>query len=171
MKTFKLFFLSILTLSLSAQNHGNLENSEKLAELAQLVGHWKGEGYILDQTTREKKTFIQTEEISYDLDSTILYVKGIGTSDDKIVHDARAIISPADSAHQFDFHTFLADGRKGHFLMQKEGNKILWFIETPQGTIRYTITLNGMDYHEIGEFGKGESWYPFMEMNLKKIKS
>ena len=108
----------------------------------------------------------QTEDIQYDLDSTIIVIKGIGTSNGEIVHDARAIISPADSKNSFDFYSFLSDGRKGKFLMEKEGDIIKWYIDTEGGEIRYTITLKGDTYHEIGEFGMGGQWYPFFEMNL-----
>jgi len=158
-------------LQLAAQDHGNQELSSKMKTLQLLVGKWQGEGYIIDQS-RQKTNFQQEELIEYDLDSTILSIEGVGKSDGKIVHHARAIISPSDTSGKFEFYSFLSDGRKGKFMMEQEGEVIKWFIETEQGTIRYTITLSKNNYHEIGEFGYGDgNWYPFLEMNLKRVKS
>lgn len=169
MKKLIVILVCAASLQLSAQDHGNKSLSNQLKTLEALVGNWEGEGYIIDNKTRERKSFVQKEEMRYELDSTIISIKGVGTSDGKIVHDARAIICPADSSNQFEFYSFLADGRKGKFLMEKEGEIIRWFIEVPQGTIRYTITLKENEYHEVGEFGVEENWYPFMEMNLRKV--
>ncbi len=169
MKKLIVIAMSLISMGSMAQDHGNPVMCKKLSALDQLVGDWEGEGYIIDQRTREKKTFIQIEEMRYDLDSTIIAIKGVGKSDGKIVHDARAIIRPSDTSDHFEFYSFLADGRTGKFLMEKEENIIKWYIDVPQGQLRYTITIKGDSYHEIGEFGAGGQWYPFMEMNLKKV--
>lgn len=170
MKTINLLFSCLLFVGLNAQDHGDPQMSKHMRSLELLVGHWEGEGYMIDQS-RVKHEFTQVEDITFDLDSTIIYIKGVGTSEGKIVHDARAIISPTDTAESFEFYSFLSDGRKGKFMMEKENNIIRWYIEADNGTIRYTITLSENNYHEIGEFGYGDQWYPFLEMNLVKIDS
>jgi len=172
--TAKHLVITILSFSIGlpifAQDHGSQAAREQLIALDSLVGQWEGEGYIIDQQSREKRTFAQKENIYYDLDSTIIMVEGKGVSGDEIVHNARAIISPSEKADQFEFYSFLADGKKGKFIMIKNDKEINWFIDLPQGKIKYTITLKGDEYHEIGQFGSADEWYPFMEMHLKRIK-
>ena len=48
----------------------------------------------MNNQARVKEEFTQTEEIRFDLDSTIIKVRGIGKSDGSIIHDAIAFISP-----------------------------------------------------------------------------
>ena len=172
MKSKNLFIAIIcymISLPLLAQDHGNQMVSKKLIAIDGLVGKWEGEGYIIDQLSRQKEFFTQTEHIYYALDSTIIMIEGRGIAEGKIVHDARAIISPSDTVDQFEFYSFLADGRKGTFNMMKGDEHITWTIPTPAGVVKYTITLKEDEYHEIGEFGMNGEWYPFMEMNLKRV--
>jgi len=140
-----------------------------LHALQPMLGEWQGEGYVLDRESREKVTFQHSEKIYYDLDSTIIVVEGQGKSGDRIVREARAIISPADSLDQFEFYSFLASGRKGKFLLKKVDDQIDWSIHTPEGEIKYTITLKENAYHEIGRVSMNGQWYPFMEMNLRRV--
>tara|TARA_R100001015_G_C4631324_1_gene193746 strand:- start:2011 stop:2532 length:522 start_codon:yes stop_codon:yes gene_type:complete len=171
MKTKNLIIAAVcclFSLPLLSQDHGNRELTKALVALDGLIGEWEGEGYIINQQ-QERITFKQHEMIYYDLDSNIIMVEGKGMSGERIVHDARAIISPSDSANHFEFYSFLAGGRKGKFTMIKSENEINWYIDVPNGEIKYTITLKDDEYHEIGQFGSGGQWYPFMEMNLKRI--
>lgn len=52
-------------------------------------------------------------------------------------------------------------------------NNFEWGFETPtKAKIKYTIVLNPQDksWVEKGEYSPdGNTWYPFLDMNLKKI--
>ncbi len=153
----------------NAQNtYYNAENKNKLKALNWMIGNWEGSGWAMDSQTRKKEVFTQQEIVKYDLDSTIIIVHGIGKSEDKIIHDAYAIISVNPKGGYF-MTSFLGDGREGKYeLHQIEDGKWEWTIPTPSGTVIYTINADEKYWKEVGDFDMNGSKYPFFEMNLNK---
>ncbi len=149
------------------ESYYNQEVKSKIEKLDFMIGEWKGEGWIMDSKTREKQNFEQAESIQYGLDGTIIQIQGKGLSDGRIVHDALAIIHPNEEGDYF-FTSFLGDGRSGKYEAVHEGEKIIWTIPTPQGEVRYTITIADGKWNEKGDFGMNGQWYPFFEMNFKQ---
>ena len=135
-----------------------------------MVGDWEGSGWAMNNQARVKEEFTQTEEIRFDLDSTIIKVRGIGKSDGSIIHDAIAFISPNPKGGFF-MTSFLGDGRGGKYELTGSNGNYVWKIPTPQGTVIYTITITESTWKEVGDFEINGQLYPFFEMNLKRIKS
>lgn len=47
----------------------------------------------------------------------------------------------------------------------------VWGFEVEGGEVRYTITLGGDTWHEVGEFSPdgGKTWLPTLEMTLMRV--
>ncbi|MBL1144549.1 MAG: hypothetical protein HND54_06385 [Bacteroidetes bacterium] len=152
------------------EEYYNANIKTQLKDLHVMVGSWEGTGWASNPKTREKMDFTQHEDISYALDSTIIIVKGKGTSNEKIIHDAFAVISNNPNGGYF-MTSFLGDGKEGKYeLVGSKGNYV-WKIPTPQGQVIYTMQITEETWKEVGEFEMEGKRYPFFEMNLKKINN
>lgn len=89
---------------------------------------------------------------------------------DRKAHHAFAVIS-ADLANQnYDFQSYLFNGRGGAFEANLVAeNTLVWEIPNPSAPIRYTIRIDeGTRWNETGEMKRGDQWVKFFEMNLTK---
>ena len=60
---------SLCFIGLSAQDeYYSQENKKIMEELSIMVGDWEGSGWAMNNQTRVKEEFTQTEEIRFDLD-------------------------------------------------------------------------------------------------------
>lgn len=165
-----LSLLAICLFNYGQEDYYNKSNKAKMKSLDWMVGEWQGEGKAMDSQTREFKSFIQTESIEYAMDSTVLIVHGFGRSNEKVIHDAYAIIS-VNPKGGFYMDSFLGDGRNGKYEMKKINETDWeWTIPTPQGEVIYHIHQEGGVWSEKGEFNMNGNLYPFFEMTLKKLK-
>ena len=147
----------------------NTDYKLKMKALLPLVGNWEGKGWIKNKETGEKEFFLQKEEISYSLDSTIVIIDGQGKESGRVVHDAHAVVS-VNPEGNFFFTSYLGDGRTGKYDFVVEGGKMIWQIPSPGGTVRFTITIEQGVWTEVGEFvTTANQVYPFMKMGLKKL--
>jgi hypothetical protein len=149
---------------------------EKMKIFEAWSGKWKGEGSMQMGPGEPKKSTVE-ETIEYKLDGMILLVEGLGTSpneagENKVVHHAMAILSFNQQTQQYQFNTFLKDGRSSQAWFKALGNnQYQWGFDTPRGKTKYTITIDttANTWQEIGEFATdGNTWMKFFEMNLKK---
>lgn len=148
----------------------NVSNKEKMKSLEWMVGEWKGEGKSMDSKTRQFNSFIQTESIEYAMDSTVLIVHGFGRANEKVVHDAYAIIS-VNPEGGFFMDSYLGDGSSGKYEMKKVNDTDWeWTIPTPQGEVIYHIHQENGIWTEKGEFNLNGNLFPFFEMTLQKLK-
>lgn len=154
----------------SQESYYNEDNKKALLDLQTMIGVWEGSGWSIDPQTRVKENFSQKEIIQYELDSSVIIVKGIGMSNQEIVHDALAIISKNPQGDYY-MTSFLGDGREGKYELTGANGNYAWKIPTPQGDVIYTIVINEDSWKEVGEFETNGQRYPFFEMNLKRIKS
>lgn len=165
----RLMFVGILllTYSLSAQKNSyyNQENKSKMSSLSAIVGNWKGEGWMMNRQTRARDQFKVQENIEYALDSTVIYMRGLGTDETGVVHDALGILS-VNPEGDFFITSFLGDGRTGKYEMKRNGSQWEWKIPIPQGTIIYAIELEENSWKEKGFFDMNGTPYQFFEMNL-----
>lgn len=141
-----------------------------MAKLDFLTGDWAGSGWMYVQGG-QKVTFEQTEKVQWKLDKSIILIEGHGTSEGKTIHDALAIISYDPMQSDYQFKSYLANGRNGEYRLEVTGKQsLIWFLEIPGQTIRYTLKINEKgQWYEIGEFKTGEnSWYQFLEMTLDR---
>ena len=58
----------------------------------------------------------------------------------------------------------------GNIRLNDKG-EFVWGFKVPQGEVRYVITIEGDTWTEKGAFSMdGSTWYPTMEMQLKRVK-
>lgn len=177
MKTLTTFFTLLLALSVTsvvAQNPAKV-NRDQLAPFSFMVGSWKGTASIQQQGGAAIKVN-QEEKISWQLDSTLIHIEGIGRdpiTNKKNFH-AYAILYYNPTSQQLGMKSFTMEGRQtdAYFKVLTE-NKFEWGFDLPgnRGKIKYLITLSTQDktWEEKGEFSQdGTQWFPFMSMNLMK---
>ena len=175
MKTTLITILLIAaSVTLSAQEEKI--HQEKMKVFEAWVGRWQGNGWM-QMGPGEPKKFVVNEVIESKLDATILLVEGIGKSGESqsgseaIVHHALAILSYDKSSDQYKLRSHLKNGRSTEAWFTVSGdNKFQWGFDTPQGKVRYSITIDPVakTWHEFGEFGIEGNWKKFIEMTLKK---
>jgi len=166
--------LICLTAPLAAQPPDPAPVRAALKPASGLIGTWKGSGWIqLGPDRREE--FEGTETVRYQLDNTILLIegvhhaKGLPTDEAPIVHHALAVLS-WDPQAGYTLNSWLANGRKGAFPATLEDGKLTWTMDAgPMGKIRYTSTVDGGHWHDVGERSTdGENWVEFFEMTLTR---
>lgn len=156
----------LFTFASTAQN--NQDNTVQKAEMAKisfLEGEWKGSGWIMRQD-RKKHFFEQSEKVISTLDGTAIFIEGVGTQEYDTVHHALAIINYDLEKQEYNFRSYLKDGKAGDSKMELLDGKLYWY---PTDFIRYIISINeNNEWIEIGEINKMDNWYKFFEMKLVK---
>jgi len=141
----------------------------KLQKLSFMEGKWSGSGWAVNPDDRSRETFSQEETISYELQGTILHIRGKGHNEDgEAIHNALGIIYYDAKEDTYFMHSFLDTGQetKAHFEPTGDGYK-WWFGDGNGGTIQYTATFEQGKWVEKGAYSRdGEQWYPFMEFQL-----
>lgn len=147
--------------------------AEAMAPLRPLLGHWKGEGWIV-RPGAGREAFIGEETITERLGGAAVLVEGKHRSKDdpaKVVHDAMAVIvwSPRDKAYRFRSH--LATGQYGDAPMTVEPGRFVWTLQTPDGgRVEYATTFDATVWRETGRYSRdGVTWTPTFEMTLRKV--
>lgn len=141
------------------------EIQAKMAELAFIVGNWKGDGWMMREGGRAE--FNQTENIAYKLDSTIIVIEGLGMAGGRVIHNAYAIISYDKENGEYSFRSYLPNGQNNEFDAELIDNKLHWY---PNDNVRYIIWLNEKgQWYETGEYKKGEEWVQYFEMTLDRV--
>lgn len=144
------------------------EQKAALDKLAFMDGVWRGEATTLTPSGEQRVT--QTERIGPFLDGTLKYIEGRGfRADGTVGFHAAAVISynPQSKAYEFRSH---AQGRAGTFELRPTANGYVWEIPAGPATIRYTATVEGDAWREVGDrIVDGQPPARFFEMNLKRI--
>lgn len=168
MKTLLLFIANFLLISMGtfAQfAEGDSLLKKEMSKLSFMVGQWEGEGWMFGQD-RVKHEFEQTENIQFKLDSTAILVEGRGLAGGEIVHDALAIVRFDKGDKNYNFYSFLPDGKEGIFKAELIEGKFHWY---PIEQIRYIISINEKgQWYEKGEIMRDGKWIQFFEMTLNK---
>jgi len=176
MKTIKTvaLLLTLTVTSLVAQNPAKV-NREQLKALNYLIGNWKGSATIQQPGGTSIKV-IQEEKITWQLDSMLINIEGIGRdpATNKKTFHAWAIIFYNQATQQLGMKSFTQEGRQtdAYFKVLAD-NHFEWGFELPnnRGKIKYLMTLSPKDksWIEEGEFSSdGTQWFPFMSMTLSK---
>lgn len=142
----------------------------EMKKLDAMVGNWKGAGWI--QQGKEKENFTGSETVQRKIDGLALLVEGKFTNPEgKVIHETLAVLSYNPTSKDYDFNTFLFNGRKGQYTLKAAGQDWQWGFSFSSGTVRYTIKLTADTWHEIGEISmdEGKTWRQFFEMTLKKV--
>lgn len=78
-----------------------------------------------------------------------------------------AIINFDLEKEEYNFRSYLKDGKSGDSKMEMLGDELYWY---PTDFVRYIISINeNNEWVEIGEVNKMDNWYKFFEMKLTKI--
>ncbi len=142
-------------------------SQSEVSKLHFITGKWEGKGWMMG-ANGEKSEFDQTENIQFKLDSTAILIEGLGKNNEKVIHNAMAIISYNKTDKNYTFQSYLQNGRKGEFKAELIDEKLYWY---PSTNMRYIIELNDKDqWYEIGEIKRGENWFQLFEMTLDRMK-
>lgn len=159
------------TMLAAAPARGEEAPEAPMAALADMVGTWKGEGWM-SRGPEERHEFESTEIVESRLGGEVILVEGIhheGTTGRK-VHHALAMISwdPGDAVYRF--RSMVVGRGPGDFEGRFEDGVFVWGGDVGHGEMRYRITIDGDRWSEIGEFSRdgGETWSPFFGMELRR---
>lgn len=172
---FLLLFTSLFCHTLTAQTEA-MEPAAALEKLAFMTGKWEGTGWQMGQD-RQRHTFRQTEDIYMTGAGEVMVIHGLGktndpeTGEEKVIHNAVAMLTYNTREGHYDFNSYAVGRGGGNHIGKITGDNLFeWYLETPNGQIRYTIGLNDKgQWHEIGEIAMGENWFQFFEMTLDKV--
>lgn len=150
--------------------------AQALEKISFMAGKWQGSGWQIGQD-RQKHNFQQTEDIYLTGAGEVMVIHGLGKSKDsesgeeKVIHNAVAMLTYNSREGRYDFNSYVVGRGGGNYTGKVTGeNQFEWYLDTPNGKIRYTISLNEKgQWHEIGEIAMGENWFQFFEMTLDKV--
>jgi hypothetical protein len=173
MKKLLLLFIIIFTYQIFAQMPDfKRPVQDSMQQASAMIGKWEGKGWQMNQSG-EKKNSNVSENIQWELDSTLILFEGEGKKDDgTIAHNALGLLSFNPFNKKYEFNSHLASGLEtmANFeVIIPNSNFKWWFNDNRGGTIRYTITIDGNKWKEEGEYSQdGTKWNKFFEMNLKR---
>jgi hypothetical protein len=143
-----------------------------LAPLAKLVGEWEGDAKAMIGPG-ETITVRQREWVNYGAGSTVLIVRGQGTSLDaatkgEIMYEAAAMIW-SDDTGKLKMRAHRAEGLSVEPDMELKPDTLIWGFAVPGGRIRFTIAYGNNEWHEVGHFiREGAPPITTVEMRLRK---
>ena len=169
-------FIGLGTAKSTAQGPDQSEaHIAAMSRLWYLEGNWKGEGWTLNAEGK-RETFRGGEIVQRKLGGVALLVEGSffgrppGTDRDVPVHTTLGVISYDAQTKTYRFTTWLATGNSGVRELAVTAEGWGWEIRTPQGVIRYSMTLTPTgEWLEVGSRSRdGTNWQLFFEMRLRK---
>lgn len=165
--------------TVSSQSHGpSPAKVEAMKKLDFLLGEWKGEGWT-ELVPGRRATASITEKAQSKLGGLVLMIEGLGTTkvpgsqEERVVHNAMAVLWYDDQASLYRLRSFLADGRAVDAEARFIGEAFQWTFQTPTGgSTRYTVKLTDKgEWFEMGEMSQdGKIWRQFHEMTLQRVK-
>jgi hypothetical protein len=142
---------------------------EAMAGLSFMDGTWRGPAWTL-LPSGEKHTITQTERIGPFLDGSVKVIEGRGYDPDgKVTFNAFGTISFDPTTRAFTLHSY-AQGQVGDFVLTPKADGYAWEIPAGPATIRYTATIKGGTWLEVGDrIMPGKDPMRFFEMSLKRL--
>lgn len=141
------------------------------AELQSLQGTWVGEGYQ-QRGQDDRVDFRQVEEVATLLDGKVIMFHGTGSNPETDFKgfEAVGIMYHDTNDGKTYMHAWTHDGMytKADVAFNDEG--FIWSFKVNNGgTVKYETVISGDTWSETGAYSPdGNSWYPFMEMQLKR---
>ncbi|RED99836.1 hypothetical protein [Marinoscillum furvescens] len=145
----------------------------KVSRFGFMAGNWEGEGAMTQGPGTGTVTQV-TEEVYFDVDSTVLVFRGIGklASGEK-VHDALGVLYYDHFKKSVKINTWVSKGMHTQASVEWLGDQhFRWFFDAgPDREIRYTIRVKDDIWHEQGEIStdSDDSWTLFFEMKLSRV--
>jgi len=142
---------------------------QAIAPLAFMDGEWRGTA----STTLpdgSKHSITQTERIAPFLEGSVKVIEGRGhEADGRISFNALGIVYFDSSRQALRFQAH-AMGQSGDYSFKPTADGYVWEIPAGPMTIRYTATIHGDHWHEVGDrVIPGAPEQRFFEMNLKRM--
>jgi hypothetical protein len=138
-----------------------------------MVGDWRG---VANVAFPAPTTVYQSERIEREMNGLLLVIRGNGyASEDRSgapIFSAFGVISYDDARQIYEFRVY-NDGRaataEARFL---DDGSLQWVMNFAPTIIRYTITLDGDSWREVGEMSRdnGATWTQTIEMNLARVR-
>jgi len=173
MKHSILIFVTVLfTNAANAQTSAPANARDEMQKLKMWPGRWTGSS-VWSMRGKDEHSTVE-ENIAWKVDGHALLINGVGKSaDGKIVHEALGVLSYNARESKYRLNSWLRDGRSTDAWFNIVGeNQFQWGFDTPQGKVRYSITLTEKTWKETGEFSSdGTQWYPFLTMDLTKASN
>lgn len=145
-----------------------------MLQVSVMEGKWEGKGWRVNPNGEKAYSNVE-ENLQWKLDSTIILIEGIGKTDDgNVVHNALAVLSFDPFKKKYAMKSFLSNGMStdAYFEIVEENKIFKWGFDVPRGgKIQYTITNDGTNWKEEGEYSAdGENWNKIFEMILVKVE-
>lgn len=142
---------------------------EAMAPLAKMDGVWRGNAWTMTRDGRHD--VVHTERVGPMLGGSIKVVEGRAYNPDGSVgFNAFGIISFDPASRAYTLNSY-AMGRKGDFPLTVLPDGYVWEVPAgPGAKIRYTATIGGGKWREVGDRIAGEGTpVRIFEMNLVRI--
>lgn len=167
-------FAVLTTFALAAAAQGpppaSPEAREKMQALARMIGEWEGEAWSeMRPGARELAT--QREIVEWTAGGEALLVRGSGSIDGRVVHEAVGLIFWDVRAQSYAMWAYRAGSGATTQQLRLEGDALIWGFSTPGGEIRFTQRIDGEGrWIETGERSgdQGATWQPFLGMTLAR---
>lgn len=142
---------------------------EAMARLSILDGVWRGGAWTV--TPQGRYEIVQTERIGGFLGGSIKAIEGRGyAADGRVVFNAFGVIAYDPESRSYNM-TSWAMGYVGTFPLRMTETGYVWERpDRPGVTIRYTATITGDSFREVGEqIASGAAPVQVFEMNLRRV--
>jgi hypothetical protein len=142
---------------------------EAMAKLPGMDGVWRGTAWTA--TPAGRHDVVHTERIGPFLGGTVKVIEGRSYNPDGSVgFNALGIVSYDPAAKAYSMHSY-AMGHEGDFKLDVRPDGYVWQVPAGPGVlIRYTATIGGGKWREVGERMAGTAApVPIFEMNLKRV--
>lgn len=148
------------------------EQRAAMERLAGMVGDWRGEANV---GFPARRTVHQSEHIERAMDGLLLVIRGTGHANAERsgapIFNAFGVISYDDARDLYEFRVYndsRAATATARFL---DDGRLRWSMDFSPVIIRYTITLTGEEWLEIGEMSRdgGATWTQTIEMRLRRV--
>lgn len=140
-----------------------------MEKFARMDGVWRGSAWTI-LPSADKHSITQTERIGPFLDGSIRVIEGRGyESDGRVGFNAFGVISyiPESKTYRLRSH---AQGRYGDFAITPTEDGYVWEIPMGSSTLRYTASINGDVFKEVGDrIEPGKAPFRMFEMTLSRI--
>ena len=168
-----LFVLIFAAVAVPAQGpppSSSPEARERMKALEFMVGEWQGDAW--SQMRPEVREIVAQQEIVESVaGGEALWVRGKGSKDGKVVHDAVALIAWDARSQRYTMWNYRAGSGPSAPELKVENGRVVWGISSPGHEIRFTMRLDEQGrWSEVGERSTdgGQTWSTFMGMTLSK---
>ena len=142
---------------------------EATGRLSFLDGVWRGQAWTI-LPSGEKHTITQTERVGSFLDGALKVIEGRGyESEGRVSFNAFGVVSYNPATRAYNLRSY-AMGQAGDFVLTPTEDGFVWEIPAGPMTIRYTATVKGGTWREVGDrVVPGREPVRFFEMNLRRV--